>query len=366
MSVLIGIVAPGLRWHTRSMPLFEMTPHALSPVPTTTFAAEQVLERADLQRLLRTNIQVIADGVLVVGEEFGAFADARRRIDLLGVDHDGHLVVVELKRTIDGGHIELQGLRYAAMVSAMTFDELVEHYERHLSHVEPDAVDEARERLASWLEPVGGEEAILSREVRIVLVSSGYDIEITTTVLWLNDVFGLDIRCVKLTPYRVDERLLLDVQQVIPLPEASELTVRLRRRENHVRAVREDTRDWTQYIITTPAGRTKPLRKRHAVLAMVAGLHEAGIPAEQIAAVLGKKFLSVAGQLTGQGLEDAFVATYAAARNNLGRWFLDSPIHEAGQTWVVSKMWGRMTETTLQQLAELASPDSFAFEADAG
>jgi hypothetical protein len=182
-------------------------------------------------------------------------------------------------------------------------------------------------------------------------------------VLWLNDVYGLDIRCVRLTPYKVDERLLLDVQQVIPLPEASELMVRLRRRESQVRAVREDNRDWTPYIVTTPdAGPTKPLRKRHAVLAMVTGLHKAGVPSERIAAVLRKKFLAVQGELSGPDLEDAFVATYSAARNNLGRWFLDSPIHSAGRTWVVSKMWGRTTEAVLQQLVDLAPTGGFAFE----
>jgi hypothetical protein len=58
------------------MPLFEMTPSELVPVPSTTFAAEQVLERADLQRLLRSRIDMIVDGVMVVAEEFGAFTDA--------------------------------------------------------------------------------------------------------------------------------------------------------------------------------------------------------------------------------------------------------------------------------------------------
>jgi hypothetical protein len=34
------------------MPLFEMKPGELVAVPTSTFANEQILERADLQRLL--------------------------------------------------------------------------------------------------------------------------------------------------------------------------------------------------------------------------------------------------------------------------------------------------------------------------
>lgn len=102
------------------MPLFEMTPGDLVAVPSSTFEAERVLERTDLQRLLRAHIDAIVDDVLVISEEFGAFADARRRIDLLGIDPEGRLVVFELKRTADGGHLELQALRYAAMVSTMT------------------------------------------------------------------------------------------------------------------------------------------------------------------------------------------------------------------------------------------------------
>jgi hypothetical protein len=345
------------------MPLFEMTSDALVPMPSTTFSVEQVLERADLQRLLRARIDMIVEGVLVVSEEFGAFADARRRIDLLGVDRDGRLVVFELKRTADGGHLELQALRYAAMVSVMTFEDLVEHYERYLARLEPDASEDARSRLAEWLDDVGGEDAVLEREVRIVLVSAGFDREITTTVLWLTDVYGLDIRCVRLTPYKVGDRLLLDVQQVIPLPEAGELTVQLRRRETQARAARTDNRDWTPYVIVTPAGRSEPLRKRRAVLAMVTALHQAGVPAARLAQVLTPtKFLAVDGTLTGEDLAEALVAAHPGQANRVGRWFLEAPIHDDGRTWLLSKMWGRSTEPALERLVALAPAPGFGFE----
>ena len=38
----------------------------------------------------------------------------RRRIDLLGNDRDTNLVIIELKRNDDSGHMELQAIRYAA------------------------------------------------------------------------------------------------------------------------------------------------------------------------------------------------------------------------------------------------------------
>jgi hypothetical protein len=338
------------------MPLFEMTPEDLVAVPSSTFAVERVLERADLQRLLRAHIDAVVDDVLIVSEEFGAFADARRRIDLLGIDREGHLVVFELKRTVDGGHLELQALRYAAMVSTMTFDDLLGHYERYLASVEPDAAGEAGARLTEWLDD--GDGTILSRLVRIVLISGGFDREITTTVLWLTDMYGLDIRCVRLTPYKVGERLLLDVQQVIPLPEASELTIQLQRKATQERAARSGGgRDWTQYVITTPGGSSQPLRKRRAVLVMAEALRLAGVPAEELAEVIPHSgFLPVEGTLTGEDLKEAFIHAYPKA--DPGRWHLDSPIHDEGRTWVLTKMWGINTEPVLQRLTGLAPPDS--------
>jgi hypothetical protein len=94
------------------------------------------------------------------------------------------------------------------MVSALTFDDVSEAYERYLLQVEPDATDSARGRLADWLEDVGGEDAGLARDVRVVLVSGEFDWEITTTVLWLDEVYGLNIQCVRFTPCKVGERLL--------------------------------------------------------------------------------------------------------------------------------------------------------------
>lgn len=340
----------------KAVALFEMTDDDLLAVKPTTFVAEGILERWDLQRLLRTKIETIADDVLIVSEEFGAFDGARRRIDLLGVDHQGNLVVFELKRTDDGGHLELQALRYAAMISAMTLDDLSATYEEYLSRVAPATSGDARSRLAEWLND--GESAVISRHVRIVLVSAGFGREITTTVLWLTSVYALDIPCVERTPYKIGDRLFLDVRQVIPLPEAGDMTIKLQQKASQELAVRTaNGRDFTRYMITGPGGVSEPLSKRQAVLRMVHVLHDAGIPATDIAGkIQNARFHSVEETLAGEELEDAFVTAYPRADS--GRWFFDSPIHDDGRTWVVTKMWGRNTEPTLRRLAELAPPGS--------
>ena len=101
------------------MPIYEFAPDRIEPLTKTSFGAMLLHERRDLQRLLRKNISVIAPDTLVIAEEYGEWDDSRRRIDLLGIDREANLVVIELKRTEDGGHMDLQAIRYAAMVSTM-------------------------------------------------------------------------------------------------------------------------------------------------------------------------------------------------------------------------------------------------------
>lgn len=226
------------------MALFEITPNALRPLDETSFAAEGIQERDDLQRLLRERIEVICPDTFVLTEEFCEWHDSYRRIDQLGLDRDANLVVIELKRTADGGHIELQALRYAAMVSTMTLDKAIDVHGLYLSRL--GRPGDAREAILGFLGWDQLDENAFAQDVRIVLVSSAFHPEITTTVLWLNQR-GLDIRCVRLRPYKLDGRLLLDVQPIIPLPEAEEYQVQIRQKEDAARVSREiEKHQWNE------------------------------------------------------------------------------------------------------------------------
>ncbi len=217
------------------MPLFEFTKGAFVPVSETSFATEGIAED-DLQRLLRTQIDVIAGDVLVIGEEFGDWEDSKRRIDLLAVDRDANLVVIELKRTDDGGHVELQAIRYAAMVSAMTFEQATTAFAKFL-HAQ-ESTDDAQARLLEFLDWDEPDEERFAQDVRIVLVSADFSREVTTAVLWLNQR-NLDIRCVRLKPYKLGDRVLIDAEQIIPLPEAEDYQVHMREKNDRQREARQ-------------------------------------------------------------------------------------------------------------------------------
>jgi hypothetical protein len=226
------------------MPLYELTPNDLQPLEETSFVAEGIRERGDLQRLLRERVGVISPDTMVLAEEFCDWQDSTRRIDLLGLDKDANLVVIELKRTEDGGHMELQALRYAAMVSTMTFEKAVEVYGQHLTKKGQPA--DARAGILGFLGWEAPDDNNFAQDVRIVLVSADFHPEISTTVLWLNQR-GLDLRCVRLRPYKLDNRILIDVQPIIPLPEAEQYQVKIRQKEEAARTAREiDRRKWDE------------------------------------------------------------------------------------------------------------------------
>lgn len=218
------------------MALYEITAENLHEIKPTSFETAGVRERFDLQRLLRSQIEVIAPDTLVIAEEFGDWEESRRRIDLLALDRDANLVVIELKRTEDGGHMELQAIRYAAMVSAMNFDQVVDTYQRYLpKHGKTDDARSAILKFLNWEEP---KEDAFAQDVKILLASANFSKELTTAVMWLNDR-GLDIRCVRVIPYQDNGRVLIDVQQIIPLPEASEYQIQIR--EKNAKSRKERT-----------------------------------------------------------------------------------------------------------------------------
>lgn len=228
------------------MPLFEIRNNSLAALAATTFSDEGIEERRHLQRMLREQIGVIDQDLLVIAEEFCSWEDSQRRIDLLAIDRQANLVVIELKRTADGGHVELQAIRYAAMVSAMTFDQAVDAFARHLRAL--DRTDDARDGLLAFLGWTEADDELFGQDVRILLVSADFSKEVTTSVLWLNE-YGLDIRCVRLKPYKLGDRVLIDAEQIIPLKEAQDFQVILRQKTERERDARRKkaAEPWTGY-----------------------------------------------------------------------------------------------------------------------
>ncbi|MDE2940017.1 MAG: endonuclease NucS [Chloroflexota bacterium] len=223
----------------------------LDRIAPTSFGQEGVLERSDLQRILRDQPEVLEDGLFIITEEFSNWEGSGRSIDLLGLDATGRLVVIELKRGDTGSHMELQAIRYAAMVSAMTLQQAIETHRAYLARIGSE--EDAEERIRDHLENSDGAR-FASERPRIILASEGFSSELTTCALWLNES-GLDVTCIRMQPHRSGPELLIETSQTIPLPEAQSYLVRIREREEELskrRSEQEGLVSFAESIETVP------------------------------------------------------------------------------------------------------------------
>ena len=326
------------------MPLYRYSSTDIQPLTPTSLASEHIREREDLQRLLMKRIDVIGNDLLVIAEEYSLFQDSRRRIDILAIDRGGNLVVIELKRTEDGGHMELQALRYAAMVSTVTFEHLVEA----LAGAQAVTLPEARATILEWLDEPQDE---LPNHVRIILVSANFSTEITGTVLWLNENYNMDISCFRIVAYKLDAEVLLDLQQIIPLPEAKDFQIQ-QRQKGAAAVVRAGGRDFTRYDLTLGEEVFRRVSKQAAVKLAIQRIHAAGVGVEAIKSVTEPgRWLGVQPSLD-ESITDAFIREYPN-RSQSHLWF-DLDVVEDGISWVIPRFGGTGTESKLDELKRVA------------
>jgi hypothetical protein len=325
------------------MPLFRLSSDTITSLERGTFAALGIQERGDLQRLLRDNVSVIAPNTLVISEEFSNWDRSDRRIDLLGVDKQARLVVIELKRTTDDSFADLQALRYAAMVSQMTFDEAVDTYQHYLSARSIER--NARSHLLDFLEWTEPGEGRFNEYVRIVLAAGDFSPEVTSTVLWLNQR-DLDVVCVRLHPYRLGTEILLDVQQIIPLPEAADYQVQIRQKQRENRQVAEQTSDWTRYDVWTKDELHPSLYKREAIYTAVRFLIENGVKPTELEALAGRHlFESLDGEVSGEAFRSELVRRRSNNPTVVKRYYAgdDELLTADGRTYAVHNQWTKAT-----------------------
>src|ERR1051325_4463832 len=327
------------------MPLYRLSTEAVEALPSATFIELGIKERVDLQRVLRANVSVVAAECLVLTEEFSQWEDSKRRIDLLALDRTANLVVIELKRDEEGGHMELQALRYAAMVSTMTFQDAVQTHAQFLR--QQGSTEDAEANILKFLGWSSSEDAPFAKDVRIVLASANFSREVTTAVMWLNER-DLDITCVRIRPYRLGSEVVLDVQQVIPLPEAEEYQVQRRQKVREERAKTESYRDFTRYDLQIGTKQYKRLAKREFVFRVVQHAISRGATPDEICTTVQRSAERLWRQAPGVlGPEQFITAVLSQAKEegkqfNPARFFTepDELFHIDGKTYAFTNQWG--------------------------
>ena len=203
-------------------------------IPSKSFSELGLYERQDLQEWISNNPKMLGESLLIIQKEFSGFSDTNERLDLLALDSDGNIVVIENKLDDSGKDVVWQSLKYVSYCAPLTTNEITEIYQKYLG-----GTGIASERICEFL----GEEDFESVKLntgnqRIFLVAANFRKEVTATVLYLNERL-LDIKCIKVTPYVDQERLYLDVEQILPVQDAIDYQVRLNAKKQEDAAIRK-------------------------------------------------------------------------------------------------------------------------------
>lgn len=200
------------------------------------FADLHFREREHLQEWLAAMPSALGEELLIIQKEFDGFDGTRERLDLLALDKDGQLVVIENKLDDTGRDVAWQAMKYAAYCSTLTKAQVVDVYQRYLdTHGEGG---NAVTRICEFLEEEQLDDVVLNagNSQRLIFIAASFRKEVTSTVLWLIG-HGINVQCFRVAPYAFGDELLLDVQQIIPPPEAEEFMIGMASKELEEKSV---------------------------------------------------------------------------------------------------------------------------------
>ena len=211
----------------------------IKPLEVKRFTDLGFTERKHLQEWLENYPQALSPGegdeLLIIQKEFDGFDDTRERLDLLAIDKEGNLVIIENKLDDSGRDVVWQALKYASYCANLKKQQVVEIFQRYLnqkSQLEGAEPANAEKVLLEFLQADDLQSVQLNtlKSQRLILVAAHYRKEVTNTVLWLSQ-FGVICQCFKVTPYQAGAELFLNVEQIIPTPEAADFMIGMMAKE---------------------------------------------------------------------------------------------------------------------------------------
>ena len=200
------------------------------------FADLKIREREHLQEWLAHTPDALGEELLVIQKEFDGFADTRERLDLLALDKEGNLVVIENKLDDSGRDVVWQALKYAAYCSSLKRKDIPGIFQEYLDRAGRN--EDAEEKLRDFLEVEDLDDVALNpgNRQRMVLIAANFRKEVTAAVLWLLG-HGVQAQCFRVVPFSFGEEVFIDLQQIIPTPEAADFMIGMAAKDSDEKSV---------------------------------------------------------------------------------------------------------------------------------
>lgn len=189
-------------------------------VPQTSLAIAGLMERQHLQEWVVAHPTILGRGVMIVAIEYDGWVVGggaqRDRLDVLGLDADGRLIVAELKRGVAPDTVEMQAVKYAAMASRFDLGTLAAAHATFRSRRgTATTIDQAAEILQTHAETLSAETF---GDPRVVVIAQGFSPVVISSVVWLAQR-GVSISLVRFQPYQTNGQVFVTFSRVFPLPD---------------------------------------------------------------------------------------------------------------------------------------------------
>lgn len=212
-------------------------------------------ERENLQEWIANNPECLGEDLLIIQKEFNGFNDTNERLDLLALDKQGNLVVIENKLDDSGKDVVWQVLKYVSYCSSLTKQNITDIYQQYLNKNGKKEI--AEENITEFYQNTELSELKLNQgsSQRIILIAANFRKEVTSTILWLLN-YKIRAQCFKVTPYKNDSQLYLDIEQIIPIQDIGDYVINMAEKVQEDIVVQEVEKErhklrfdfWTQYL----------------------------------------------------------------------------------------------------------------------
>ena len=145
-------------------------------------------ETEDLERWIRSKPTVLVQDLLIIGEQVPTKAG---RMDFLGIDKAGNLVVIELKRGKLPREALAQAVDYASEVASWDIEKVNEVCLDYAKQELNDCLNEKFEHLDL-------ESLSINETQRLLLVGFSMDESLERMIEWLSNSYGVDVNAVVL------------------------------------------------------------------------------------------------------------------------------------------------------------------------
>jgi hypothetical protein len=159
-------------------------------------------EEKRLENLIVSDTRVLGEDLLILGQQVAT--DSGNQIDVLGMDPEGNIEVIEIKRDRTPREVIAQILDYASWVQELTYDDISTIYETNNGGQEFEEAFSAT--FDSRPEGMSGPPEEVNQSHSLTVVASELDSSTERIVEYLSDEYGVPINALFFNYYQDGER----------------------------------------------------------------------------------------------------------------------------------------------------------------